>query len=152
MEEPKKKEEEKVTIPKSTLDSLVDKVEKQSKQINMLVEVADKSRLHRYEAAHKDMSQKTIKVSTYGGKIVTGWKMMTNDVYQDNQGRWHEKQEVEIYLIDNTKKLIPYIEFVRNIKKVGGTIIGKTSNADGNNVIKIDVMGKHIEIGETFVN
>ena len=149
MEEPK---EEKVTIPKSTLDSLVSKVEKQSEQIGMLLEVADKARVSRYEAAHKDLSQKKVRISTYDGKMVIGWKNLVDEMYQDEQGRFHEKQAIELYFIDNTKKVVTLKDFTRRTKKVEGLVLSNYTTPEGENMMKVDVMGKQIDIDIVFVN
>jgi len=148
----KPKAAEMVSIDKGKLDSILSKVEKQDKQIGMLIEVADKARLHRFESANKDMSQKTIKVSTFKGKVIIGWKMAVDDMYQDSQGRWHEKQEVDLFFIDNTKERINYLMFTREVKKVDGMLIRRYTNEEGIDLMKIDVLGKEISISETFVN
>ncbi len=142
----------KVTIEKSVLESLIEKMNKQDKKIEMLIEVADKARLHKFESANKDFSQKTVEISTIGGKIITGWKKVNDEVYQDAFGRWHEKQDIVIYYIDNTKEIITYLDFARRVEKISGTVISKSIDDIGNEIMKVDVNGKQIEIGITFVN
>jgi hypothetical protein len=61
-----KQNETVVNIPKSMLDGLVKKIEDQGKNIKMLTEVADISRLTRWQSAHKEETVSKVKISTYG--------------------------------------------------------------------------------------
>ena len=149
---PAEQNEGKIAVPKSTLDALIAEVKDSKKQIKMLTEVADKSRLMRYRSAHKEIELKKVRVSTLNGKIIVAWSMVTNDVYQDGQGRWHENQQVRIIFEDNTKKIISYLEFVRQITKVDGIIEKRYTTPEGHNIMRINVMKKVLDINETFIN
>jgi len=141
-----------VTVEKSKLDSILEKVEKQSKQIKMLTEVADKARLHKFESANQDFSQKIVSVSTYQGKIIVGWKTVKDEMYQNAKGQWVEDQQIAIYMIDNTKETMNYLDFTRNIKKVDGVLKSRHTTPEGEKMMRIDVMNKTIDLNETYVN
>ena len=149
--EVKKQNEGVVSVPKSILDALIQKSKDQEQKIEMLTEISDKARLTRYQSKHKEITKKKARVSVFNGKIVVGWTTVMNDVYQDEQGKWHEDQVMKIVLEDNTKKDLRYKVFGR-IKKIDCTIMSRYTTPEGAAMMRISVMGKQIDIDEIFIN
>lgn len=141
-----------VGIPKATFDSLMKKVEDQESRIKMLTEIADKSRLGKWDAEHKEALGQIAKISTYEGKIIVAWKSLRDDVYQDTQGRWHELQEVEVIFLDNSVKGLSYMDFARRIAKVDAKVLKRYTTPEGNAMVRCEVMNKQIDIDERFIN
>ena len=63
MEEETKKEEEVVEIKKTDLQSLLERLDKVEKDNNMLLSVADKGRVSRYELINQEELIRTAKIS-----------------------------------------------------------------------------------------
>lgn len=155
----KKKEEkpiETITVPKMDFEKLVSNVGDLVKDNKMLKSVADKGRLARWESQNRDFKEKVAKVSTMDGLIVTGWRMVIDEVGKNpNTGLWFEKQIIELHFENDTKKEYNYSEFTRLNQKITGKVIrdNKFTDADGiHEVLTLDIEGKEIDIDVRFVN
>jgi len=150
------KPEDTITIPKSEFDSVLEKIKKMEEGQKMLENVADKGRLARWQSQHRDFKEKVVRVTIVEGKIVTGWKMIKDEVGKNpNTGLWFEKQIIELHFIDDTIKEYDYADFNRMSQKVPGTVVrdNKFTDADGvHEVLTIDIDGKEIDIDVRFIN
>ena len=152
----KKPVEDTITLPKSEFDSVLKKIKDIEEKNDMLESVADKGRVARWQAQHRDFKEKIVKISTIEGKVVTGWRMIKDEVGKNpNTGLWFEKQIIELHFIDNTKKEYDYADFTRLTHKIKGKVIrdNKFTDADGmHEMLTIDVDGKEIDIDVRFIN
>lgn len=143
---------EMVTIGKAELAGLIERLDKQSKDIDMLKEVADKARMSTFKSRHQDFTTKIVKVNTYNGKVVMAWKSTKDEIYQDAQGRWHEAQKMEIITDDNQKVEMDYIDFVKKLVKVDAELVSRYSTPEGQSMLRLNMGGKQIDIDHVFVN
>ena len=141
--------EETISIPKTQFDQLISRLDKQEELIRS---VADKSRLMNWDVRHQDTSLRTTQISTYNGKIVLGWKMLANEMYQDAKNLWHEDQQVEIALEGGATVKLTYLEFAKNLTKVVVEIVSKYSTPEGHNMYRVKYQDREIDIDQTFVN
>lgn len=118
--EPKKEEEEEVSIKKDDLSELMDRIKR-------LEFAASKARTSQYDEQMKKDVGKQVKLRTYGGKIVTHWDdLLTNRVEKNVHGGWEEDQTIKVYFEDDTNKILPLGEFVRGYKYIKSTVISTT--------------------------
>ena len=164
-----------VEVPRNVLETLIQKVDRMEKENldkdkqfddlikdnEMLLQVADKARVQRYESQHADYTKNTANVSIFNGKIVTGWKMTHDNVGKNpNTKLWTEKQTVEItYEPDKPGDKEPTQEMDYSLfdalEKVEGTFIKDTTVTDEDGVhrmITLNVLGKEIAIDVRFLN
>lgn len=150
---PKKKET--VTVDKEALESLLSRVK-------TLEAVADKSRVAWYEAQNPNQKKQThVTLGTYptdkGSKIIVGWSNMPlNEMYQDTNGNWHERQQMKLVFADDSTLDVTYIDFVRRKKSIKALVTKKstdeTTGAVTFDVETLDAPVKKLSIDATFIN
>lgn len=153
-----KKNNDTVEISREDFNKLMERLDKQAKDIGTLYQVADKSRLARAQGEGENLI-KQAKVSTWDdtGKFIIGWKLISNRC-EVVMGRWIEEQEVIIVFEDGETKQIPLIEFYRKtLHKISGDIIARTEEFDEKNnkvnMFKLQFPnGKILLINSAFVN
>ena len=145
-----------IEVDAETLQTVLDKVEKQEKEIQILREAADQKRLGRVEEMRlQGKLIKTVKLNTIDGQIIVGWKTVKDDVYFDAEGRLHETQIYEIHFFDKTvkPKEVDIRGFNRLITKVDAEVIEEGKDRDGNtNFTVMTKDGREIKIDSKFVN
>lgn len=156
--EPAKKED-KVEMSRADFDKLMSTLEKQTKDIDLLYKVSDKSRLAReYNREGENLiKQCGVRLWDNTGLLVIGSKLLTNRC-EVVMGRWIEEQNMSIVLEDGQVIEMPYLEYVRKtIHKKMADIIGKQEETDssGNKVQLFKLQfadGKVLLINSNFVN
>ncbi len=145
---------ETIMVNKKVLDQILAKQESQDKEIEMLREVADKSRLYWWEEKNKKPTTKVVRLTVIEGKIVVGWKTIIDEVFQDTNGIFHEKQVIEIYFEDGTKKSLNYIDFTRLTNKIEVELIKRMKDEEqGTESVTVKTKeGKEYTIGIEFIN
>jgi len=147
-----KGKKEMLEVDKKALERLISRVEQQEKEIKKLTEIADRGRLAHWETTHKEESPKIYRLSVYKGKIILSWKMITNMVWKDSEGKWREKQEIELYFEDGEKEVVPYVEFVNKTEKIPVKLISTTQQG-GQTILKVETEdGKKYTIDSTYIN
>lgn len=163
----------KIEVDAETLQKVLDKVEKQEKEIEILREVADKNRLGRVEELRlQGKLVKSVNLNTLNGKIIMGWKKIKDDVYIDQQGRLHEEQIVGLIFLDDDTgkpqtiknnetglletfigKEIDIRSFSRLVTKIAVEVIEEGKDKEGNVNFTIQTKdGREIKIDSKFVN
>lgn len=148
-----------VQVKKEDLENLLSRMDKQSKDIELLYSVADKSRLSRAMNENGEVLIKQARVSMWDdtGIFVTAWKLITNKC-EVVMGRWVEEQTVNVVLENGKTMQVPLIEFYRKtVQKESGDIIGTSEKTDytGKKVTILELEfknGKKLEISNVFVN
>jgi hypothetical protein len=158
-----KKVEEKTTdmvqIPRADFDSLMDRMEKQTKDIDLLYKSADKSRLAKAKINSGEELVSQVRVSTWDdtGKIIISSKMVVNRSEIIN-GRHVEQQDCVLVLEGGETVEVSYLESIRRSKiQITGDIIGRTTKTDslGNEFEIFELQlenGKKISINSEFIN
>lgn len=119
-----KKEEKELTVEQklellmTEVDNLKTKDKEKDETISMLTQVADKARLENFDSKKKKDIGSIVKISTFGGKVVTAWRSVMDEVYKDATGVWHEKQVYEITTEDGETYTMDLVDFTRNVKKI----------------------------------
>lgn len=141
-----KENSETVTVNKKALDDVLGRLKR-------LENVADVGRLGRYDEKSKGEIKRIVLLSTWDGKVVTGWKLTKDDVQKVN-GIWREFQLIQIKLEDDTTVDLPYLQFSQEVVKVDSEIISRTKENDGHETLKVlrKDNGKEYSIDVTFVN
>jgi hypothetical protein len=145
-------EDKKIEISESTLQGLMERLDKQAQDIVMLKDVADKSRVQRYQQKNALPGARNALISTYNGKIVMAWRTLSNEIFQDAKNLWHEDQTIEVITEDNEKVSLSYLEFVKKLVKVETEIVSRYTTPEGLNMIRLKMGDKQIDIDVTFVN
>lgn len=153
--------EETIEISKSDLNTLLEKIEKQSEQIDVLFNAADKGRLFRAQNNNQGESLiRTVKVSRLkddeSGRYIVAWKMTRNNCEIIN-GKWIEDQKVLIAFDDGKDKEIDFIDFTRKVEKDTAEIVSKENRVLSNGKTEeiLNVLfpsGKKLSILANYVN
>ena len=158
MSDPKSKEEQ-VSVPKSVLERMEERMEKQDEQIELLTKAASKARLARF--APKEKIGQSIKVGTYtkDGEdtplLVVGWGRLLKDEVRLGRGIDKEEQLMEFELENGDKIKMDYKDFHDAIKRVKVDIDPEktTYNADKSPRDYYFIWnGKGRSINATFIN
>ena len=143
--EEKKVEEPQTTLPTKQLQGILDRMDAQDKELKMLSATADKARVAKYQAQHKEEVNRNCKVRTWAVetgegptrkqevKVIIGWEMTldTGREYNEARERWEEHQEIRLFLEDNTKIEVPYAVFGKRYVLADGEIISETKKTVG---------------------
>lgn len=148
-----------MTISRSDFDKLISTIQEQNKKIDILYDVADKSRLAKATAgANGEPLIKTVKVRKWpeSDKYVVGWKLVRNQSEIINN-RWIENQETYVIFNDGSSIEVPLIEFYRKPEFEKAEILSKTRTEDAKGkevqILKLRFRdGKVIEIDSAFIN
>lgn len=147
-------EEKMVSVPESQLASILEDVKKLKEDNHMLKETADKSRVASFMAKHKDFTTKKCRVTTYEGRVVTGWKVV-KDIVAKRGNAWMEEQIVEI-TVDGLKDAIPMpLTDFGKLTKVDAEILTDVTQKtlDGESrIFTLKVGDQEIGLNATFVN
>lgn len=154
-----KTEESKVEVTKSDLESLVKRIEDQSRTIDLLIEASDKSRLAKANEQSGRPLIRTVRVLKFPetGKLVIGWKSTFNQCEIIN-GRWVEDQRTLVMFDDGTSKEITLLDFYRKMVGVKAEVVSSDQTVDEktgkiNKVLKVRFEdGRELQISELFIN
>jgi len=140
--------DEVVTMKKSELDSLMERLKR--------VEFASsKAHLAKYDEKDKKDPGKTIKLRMIDGKVVIGWSdMITNDCEKNQNGVWKEDQKVEILYEDGKKEIMDFITFNKRYTQIETRVLSETKSADGSKITyKLTTDdGREYDVDDTFAN
>lgn len=105
-----------VKVSRKDLSNLMDRLDKQNKDITLLYKASDQNRLSRAMGETEDSLIKKVKVSVWqdNGQHVIGWKMIKNQS-EIVAGRWVEDQTVEIFFEEAKPVTVTLLEFYRKI-------------------------------------
>ena len=118
---------------------------------SLLMRVADKGRLARLQNPEKQPIK--IKITTFDGKVVVVWKLLTNIVKYTKRDQI-ENQIVEYTLSDGketTKVEMPYLETVRDTHKVQ-VEVKRIITENGENTYTVEHEGTEYNILSKYVN
>lgn len=147
-----------VSIPKETLDRMLEFMQDTKSQIARLTASADVGRLAKYDIQNQKELVRTVKLTQIGGKIIVAWKMVTNDLSQDINGRWHEDQTIEIVTENNDKKIIKYKPDFIKAEKINAELRSLYTTPEGIDMARVAIPAvgetpeKVIDICQTFLN
>jgi len=150
--------EKTVVVKKRALDKILDDIERLKKDNEMLLGIADKSRLAFWEEKIQKPQIHIVKLSTWEvngkPKVILAWRSVKDEMYQDANGTWHEDQKTEIILEDKTKLVIQSREFWLKPTKIPAQIIQRSvDEVTGNTTLKVETKDEKIyEIDQRFVN
>jgi len=137
-----------VEVDKGVLESMM-------REIEMLKEVADKGRLAQFYSRNKKDLPKIVKVRMLDGKLVVGWKMIIDEVFEDSVTHgWKEKQIVKLVFLDGETQEISLRDFVRKYTHVFADVLSTTVNNDGDEALKVQRKDNEeiFEIGVKYIN
>lgn len=165
VKEPKVKKET-VTVDKKALEDILKDIADLKAKNERLEAVADKSRLAWYEGVKgKKKELQSITLGTFptkdGYKIIKGWSSMPiNEMYQDSNGVFHERQTVELWLDDykpdDGKLMVNYVDFPRRKVSVRANVLSRQIDEEtGYETLKVETTEgpkKTLEIDSRFIN
>ncbi len=160
---------EEVTIPKSTLQAILDRIDgleesnkkivddskKKDEKIEMLTEISDKGRLARYEEQNNGEIIRTARISFWEGLPILAWVNGKNEVgYRD--GRLIVNQTIRLFLDEGrdqpTEKELDYLYWTQNVNSQSGDIIEKSITPNGSAYTLQMKDGKKIKVDVRFLN
>lgn len=153
------KKGETVEVSKEDLAKLLEKLDRQAKDIEILYKASDKGNMAKVLGQGGEILIKKVNLWTWDntGVIVIATELKTNRC-EVVMGKWYEDQNVMVVLEDGKTFEAPYIEFSRKIlNKIPAEIISTSKSFDKNKkeVILYKVQlenGKELEINAAFVN
>lgn len=156
-----KKEENKVdtvTLKKEDYERLISRLEKTSKDIELLYKASDKSRIAKAMGDDGSNLIKQVRIWRWDGgdNYVIATRLKTNRS-EIVQGKWIEDQQVDVVLENGDVVESSYLEFSRRTlqKDIAEILSRKEVIENGKNIVYLQVQlpnGKKIEINSAFVN
>lgn len=153
---------EKVTIERSVLEGILDKQKQQEEKIDMLTQVADKSRIFNYQEKNKGKLIHRAKVVTWLYEniqhYVVGWRMIKDEVGVDSNNVVKEIQIMRLFLKNKKEGEKPievdvnYVDVSRNAGLKEGDIISETRTNDGETRTLQFEDGEKLELDIRFLN
>ena len=140
------KNEDKVMVDKKALKHLQDEIKSLQEMKEMFFAVADKKAMSRYLASKRGKLPALVKVRHIRGKVIVGWETIENEVWKDENDRWHEKQYVKIIFEDGTARQMSLREFNRDFRYYQCQRIGTETDEEGNVKYKL----KRLDNGEVY--
>lgn len=148
---PPVKAEETVTLKKSELDELMER-------ITRVESAADKSRVANYDDKNKKEVSKTVKLRVMDGKVVISWDTMTTNLVEKTPaGVWFEDQKINIHYEDGSEEEMSLVVFNRRFTYLKADVISKTIENSGTEtettIYKVKATnGKEYSIDKKFIN
>lgn len=130
-------------------------VDQLTKDNEMLLAVADKSRLARYQSQHNPQGLvRSARVWLWHGKIVKATVTVRNEAFTDNVGRVHTDQVINVFLEDGSEEEVTYDKFSKEKELVDADIIKRsTDDSNGQTFYTMKLKdGKEIAINYLFLN
>lgn len=105
-----------VKVKSEDLQSIFTRLDKQSKDLDLLYRASDKNRLSRAMGENEESLVKQVKISIWQdtGVYVIGWKMTKNQS-EIIAGRWVEDQQVQVVFEEGEPITVSLLEFYRKI-------------------------------------
>ncbi|HNW65718.1 MAG TPA: hypothetical protein PKO10_00730 [Aliarcobacter cryaerophilus] len=153
------KKEEMVQVRREDLNEILGRLEKQSKEIDLLMKASDKERMARAQSKDGKILVHSVKIAKWDDtdNYVIGWKAATNKAEVIN-GRYIEDLTTNVFFEEAESIVVPMLEFYRKtIRKDSADVIGKEVKVDdkGNKVELLKIRfenGKELVINSNFVN
>lgn len=156
MEKEKTKKEGIVEVSESYLKELSRELKQLQEDRDMLIAIADKKGLAKWQGSHAKDRPYEIKIRRIDGKTIIEWKT-TKDVveYDRVTKRGFEDQRLEVLFEDGTKQEYTLVDFNRRfdyvICKRIGQIVNEQTGEVALKLVRTD-NGKEIIIGVQYVN
>jgi hypothetical protein len=100
-----KTKKETIVVDKAALGALLKEIEELKAGQVRLEHAADVSRLDNYDTKHKAIGPRQYRLTIYDGKLITGWRTVTDKSWMDGNVL-RNQQEYEIIFGDNTKMAV----------------------------------------------
>lgn len=121
-------------------------------KIKMLEFAADKGMIEKFRAANAGaVGNRKVSVTVVGGKVITAWKTVKNDVWKDQNNVWREVQTLSLTNEDGESFEMPYVEFNRTRHEEGEIISTRVENGLTSYKIRL-AGGKIVELDTAFIN
>ena len=148
------------TIPTKQLQGIIDRMETFEKEHNLLMATADKARVARYQAQHKEEVNRKCKLRTWAvevgegkdkrneDKVIIGWEMTMDRgrEYNEARERWEEHQDIRLFLEDDTRVDVPYAVFGKRYVLIDGEIKSETKKTvEGKETIEYTIQANDKE-------
>lgn len=148
-----KKEKNTVEVDASVLETLLQKVADLEKGQKELESTSSQDQIRKIEALRASGKLvKAVKIRRFENKLVTGWKMVKDEVWVAD-GKLHEEQIFKVFFEDGKDKEVGQIQFTRGCLYESFEVIkeGKTNSGEVEfTVILPD--GKELVINNKYVN
>ncbi len=149
------KKEEMVEIPKSTLDSILARLDTFEKTQKLMLQVEDATKLDKIDALRRQGKLvKTVKIRKIDGNYVLGWKLTKDDVYFSD-GKLIENQEVTVYFSEGLgEKKMSMRQWASTQTFATFEVISESRNKDGQLflTIKSEDDGTELSVDVNYIN
>lgn len=142
-----------VELKKTTLDALMERLSKLEQEQKELLAVQDRRTKSKIEELRRSGKLvKNVKLRSLENKMVVGWKTMEDEVYFSD-GRLIEKQNIEAWLEDGTKKILSMRQWASLPTYNECEVVKESRDEDGNIILTIrGDEGKQLEVNVIYVN
>lgn len=132
---------------------LPEKIDKLTKENEMLVDVADKSRLATWQSRNNPQGlTRSARAWIWNGKLVKATLTMRNKAFTDVLGRVHTDQVLKVILEDNTEEEVAYDQFTKERELTEGDVIAKSETEHGMFYTLRFKDGKEYTVNYLFLN
>lgn len=148
-----KKDSTKVEVEVSVLEELLRKVKDLEDGQRQLEQTAPQDQIRKIEALRASGKLvKSVKIRKYDNKLVTGWKMIKDNVWVAD-GKLNEEQIFAVYFEDGNSTEVNQINFTRGTLYEPFEVVaeGKTANGDVEFTVMLE-NGKKLVINSKYVN
>lgn len=143
-----------IVVDAAKLKALMDRLDEQAGQMARLEAAASKAGLANWDNKHKAKPGKAVNVRTFEGKVILGWRTVSNLVEKNPDTKvWTENQIIELIFEDDTTIQIPYITWVNRYAFLAAEVKATTVLEDETIVYTLKLPdGREVKLGQTFVN
>lgn len=150
-----------ILVDAAKLKSLMDRLDaqaaemaEQKAQMARLEAAASKAGLANYDNKHRAKPGKSVKVRSYEGKLIVGWRKIIDMVEKNPDTKvWTERQIIELIFEDDTTVQIPYSIWVNRYSLQPAEVKATTTLDDDTIVYTLKLEdGREIKLGQAFVN
>lgn len=142
-----------VTMSKEAFDALMERLKSVEDTQNLQLTILNKNDSNKIDEMRRaGKLVKSVKVRKIDGKWIIGWKTLENDVFMQ-EGRLIERQTLEVFFKDETKKVMNLREWAVTPAFVSCEVTAENKDAEGNLTFKVrSPEGEEFDIGLSFVN
>lgn len=152
-EEVKEVVKEVPSVTQEQLDAIIKSNEELKKKIEMLEYASNKAQIAKWNDQHRETNLAKVKVSKYHDKYVVAWTKMLENKCEKINGNWEESLKTELIYEDDSREVVDYEIWQRNLQYIVANVISTTKDSKGNTVYEVQLPeGKVLNINVIFLN
>ncbi len=140
-------------VTQEQLDAIIKSNDELKLKIERLEYAANKAQLAKWNDQHREQALTSVKVIKYHDKYVVAWTKMIENRCEKVNGNWEESLKTELIYEDDSREIVDYEIWQRNLQYVTGSVTSELKDSKGNTVYQINLPeGKVLNINVIFIN